>query len=332
MTYILHLGHGPTDISGISGLLSTVAGGFDPTLDINAIRFSGTRPFQSQFSLSHAAPVGDLWLGFRYVPPNGDANVIADAAANFLEFYDGQDIRIAQIRPLTTTSRYHAFAHGDTSVQGNSSYVAANGQPQWVDVRLAVASAITIDLYIDGVLQSTASAPNTAAKSKPQRVVFANSNLHSGFITRIWYYAHIAVLDGVSTIGRRFVRRSPASLATFNQMTGAIDALKDEDVSTRIASSLAGQRVSFTLTGPTGPTANTAIAAVHLKQLTQGGTSGPTNAAGFLRIGAANFDAPAQPAPVLAPKPIYSTWAQNPSTAALWTSASLPTEVGILSA
>jgi len=39
MTYILHLGHQPTDISGISGLLSTVAGGFDDTLDVNGLRF-----------------------------------------------------------------------------------------------------------------------------------------------------------------------------------------------------------------------------------------------------------------------------------------------------
>lgn len=77
------------------------------------------------------------------------------------------------------------------------------------------------------------------------------------------------------------------------------------DRSTRIAASAAGQRLSFTLTGPNGPVANTAIAAVHLKQLTQGGTAGPTNTVGFLRIGSANFDAPAQAVPALAPKPIY---------------------------
>jgi len=30
MSHILHLGHQPTDLSGIAGLISTAAGGFDP--------------------------------------------------------------------------------------------------------------------------------------------------------------------------------------------------------------------------------------------------------------------------------------------------------------
>jgi hypothetical protein len=78
MTHILHLGHQATDIAGISGLISTAAGGFDDTLDVNAIRFSGTRSLVSPFSASFRAPAGDLWLGFRYVAPSADAASIAD--------------------------------------------------------------------------------------------------------------------------------------------------------------------------------------------------------------------------------------------------------------
>ena len=69
------------------------------------------------------------------------------------------------------------------------------------------------------------------------QVVFANSGLHGTSSSRTWYYAHIAVLDGVSTIGRRFARRSPNAIASFNQMVGSIDALKDSDIATRVASS-----------------------------------------------------------------------------------------------
>ncbi len=337
MSYILHLGHQPTDISGVAGLLSTVALGFDPNLDVNGIRISTERTAATPFAINIAPPTGDLWLGFRYVTPNLDAQSITESTASFLEFYDTAQNRIAQIQPVAATDRYHAVARGDTAVQGNSSYVAGAAQIQWVDVRVAVGAQITVDFYVDGFLHSTATAANTAGtnggvKGKPVQIVFANIGLHGTIVTRTWYYAHIAVLDGVSTIGRRFVRRTPASIATFNQMAGAIEALRDEDPSTRVAVSVAGQRLSFTLGGPTGPAANTAIAAVHVKQLTQGGTMGPTNTAGFLRIGSANFDAAAQGAPPLAPRPIYSTWAQNPSTNALWTSATLPTEVGILSA
>jgi hypothetical protein len=332
MTYVLHLGHQPTDISGISNLLSTVAAGFDATLDINAIRFNGSRPFQVPFSIGHPAPAGDLWLGFRYVPPNADAHMIPDALSNFLEFFDAQTNLVAQIRPLQTTNRYHAIAHGDTSVQATSSYIAANGQPQWVDVRVAVGAEITIEFFVDGVLHSAATAANTGAKGKPVRVVFANANLHNSFSSRTWYYAHFAILDGISTIGRRFVRRSPNAIASFNQMVGSIDALKDSDIATRVASTAPAQRMSFSLTGPTGPASVSAIAGVHLKQIAQAGTDGPDATTGFLRIGGVNHDASPVTVPVLAPQPVYSSWALNPADASPWSDLTLPTEVGILSA
>jgi hypothetical protein len=212
-----------------------------------------------------------------------------------LEFYDANNVILAQIKPITSTNRYHAIAIGDTSVQGSSSYIAPNGQPQWIDVRLSVGTEITVELYVEGVLQTAATAANTGGKSKPPHVLFANTALHGSASTRTWYYAHIAVLDGVSTIGRRFVRRSPNAIASFNQMVGSIDALKDSDIATRVASTAAAQRMSFSLTGPTGP-------------------------------------APPLTVPVLAPKAIYSSWAVNPADSSAWASLTLPGEVGIVSA
>jgi hypothetical protein len=332
MSYILHLGHQPNDIAGISGLLSTAAGGFDPTLDINAIRHTGSSTYSAPFSLSVAEPAGDLWLGFRYMPPNGDANSINRTEASFLEVYSATNVLLAQIKPITTTNRYHAIAAGDTSVQGSSSYTAPNGQPQWIDVRVAVGAAITIELYVEGVLQTVATAANTSGKGKPRHVVFANTALHGSTSSRTWSYAHIAALDGVSTIGRRFVRRSPNAIASFNQMVGSIDALRDGDIATRVASTAAGQRMSFSLTGPTGPASVSAIAGVHLKQIAQGGTDGPDAIAGFLRIGGVNHDATPETVPDLAPKPVYSSWAVNPVDASPWDASTLPTEVGIVSA
>lgn len=332
MSYILHLGHQPTDIAGISGLLNTTAGGFDANLDVNAIRHSGSSTYSAPFSFSVPEPAGDLWLGFRYVPPNADANSIARSESSFLEFYSATNVLLAQIKPITTTNRYHAIAAGDTSVQGSSSYTAPNGQPQWIDVRVAVGAQITIEFYVEGVLQSTATAANANAKGKPRHVVFANTALHGTSSIRTWYYAHIAVLDGVSTIGRRFVRRSPNAIASFNQMVGSIDALRDGDIATRVASTAAGQRMSFSLTGPTGPASVSAIAGVHLKQIAQAGTIGPDATAGFLRIGGVNHDATPETVPDLAPKPVYSSWAVSPVDASPWSDLTLPNEVGILSA
>lgn len=332
MSYILHLGHQPTDIAGISGLLSTAAGGFDPNLDVNAVRHVGFNTYSAPFSFSVSEPVGDLWLGFRYVPPNADANSINRSESSFLEFYSATNVLLAQIKPITSTNRYHAIAAGDTSVQGSSSYTAPNGQPQWIDVRVAVGAQITIEFYVEGVLQSTATAANANGKGKPRHVVFANTALHGISTNRTWYYAHIAALDGVSTIGRRFVRRSPNAIASFNQMVGSIDALRDGDIATRVASTAAGQRMSFSLTGPTGPASVSAIAGVHLKQIAQAGTVGPNATAGFLRIGGVNYDAPAMTVPVVAPQQVYSSWAVNPVDASPWSDLTLPNEVGILSA
>lgn len=122
------------------------------------------------------------------------------------------------------------------------------------------------------------------------------------------------------------------AVGSFNEMAGSIEALKDAYIATRVSSDTAGQRLSFSLTGPTGPAAVSAIAGVHLKQIAQAGTTGPQATAGFLRIDGVNHDAPPVAVPVLAPKPVYSSWALNPVDDSAWTSVTLPEEVGILSA
>jgi hypothetical protein len=332
MSHILHLGHQPTDLSGIAGLISTTPGGFDPTLDVNGVRLIGARFSVMPFAVSFAPPAGDLWLGFRYVPPNSDAADINEIAASFLDIYDANLVRIAQVQPLSTTERYHAVARGDTTVQGSSSFTASGGQPVWIDIRVAVGASITVAFYVDGVLQSSATAANSLGRGKPVQVVFANAGLHGSSSNRTWYYAHIAALDGVSTIGRRFVRHTPNAIASFNQMTGSIDALRDGNIATRVASTAVGQRMSFSLTGPTGPAAGSAIAGVHLKQVAQAGTDGPDATAGFLRIGGVTHDAPPVSVPTLAPTPVYASWALNPADASPWSNLTLPTEVGIVSA
>ncbi len=331
-SHILHLGHQPGDVSGVVGLISAVAGAFDPALDVNGVRFQGTSLVAAPFSAGHRAPQGDLWLGFRYVPPNSDSQNVTEATASFLEFHDATGAMLARVRPLASDKRYHAEALGDTSVQGASGYVAPNGQPQWIDVRLSVGAEIAVAFFVDGVLHSAATAPNAGAKGKPALNVFANRGLHGSFSSRTWSYAHIAILDGVSTIGRRFARRTPDAVATYAEMVGGLDALKDDDVATRVASAAAGQRLSFTLAGPAGPAAGGAIAGVHLKAIAQGGSDGPQALAGFLRIGGVNHDAAAVAVPPLAPAPLYASWAVNPADGATWTDAELPTEVGILSA
>jgi len=330
MSYVLHLGHQETDLAGISGRISTDAAGFDPELDVNCVRISSNNWASVPFSAAWAAPTGDVWLGFHYRAPSYNAHVMG-ADGSFLEFYDASDALVAQVRTERDDEKYHAKAFGDTTVDGASSFIAATGQAYWVDVRIAVDTDITIEFYIDGILQSSAAAPNTGGKGRPVRCTWKNQYLFDHHGVHTWYYAHIAVLDGVSTIGRRFVRRTPDLVGTHNAMSGGIDALKDNDIATRVASDVVGQRLSFSLAGPTGPAAPSALAAVHVKQIAQAGTSGPTGAAGFLRIGATDYDATPGTPSADAPTPLYSTWETDPSSGSGWTTGALPAEVGIVS-
>ena len=331
MSYVLHLGHQETDLAGISGRISADAAGFDPELDVNCIKITSADTAPVPFSASWPPPTGDVWVGFRFRSAANSAHII-NVDGSFLEFHDGAGALVAQVRTERDDEKYHAMAHGDTSVDGASSFIAATAQAYWIDVRIAVGADITIDFYVDGILQSTATAPNSAGKGKPVNCTWRNHGLHDYYTNTTWYYAHIAVLDGVSTIGRRFVRRTPDLVGTHNAMSGGIDALKDSDIATRVASDVVGQRMSFSLAGPTGPAAPSAIAAVHVKQIAQAGTSGPTGAAGFLRIGATDYDATPGTPSADAPTPLYSTWETDPSTGSGWTSGALPAEVGIVSA
>jgi hypothetical protein len=111
MSHVLHLGHQPTDIAGITGRMSTDAAGFDPTLDVNAIRHIGFNSHAAPFSFGISEPAGDLWIGVRYVAPNGDANIINRADSNFLEVFDASNLLLAQTKPLTSTSRHRPWRH-----------------------------------------------------------------------------------------------------------------------------------------------------------------------------------------------------------------------------
>lgn len=333
MTHILHLGHQPSDLFGATGWLNAAdAAIFDAALDSNGLRYLVSRLGNAPFGFVCAEPAGDLWVQVRYRTPSGDAADINNIDACWLECHAADGQLLAAIRPQTDTNGYHAFAQGDTTVKSAGFWLAGDNTPCWIDLRLAVADEITIAFHVDGALMASATAPNTAGKGKPVRVTFANRALHGGFQNRVLGYAHIAALDGVSTIGRRFLRRVPAAPGAFTQMSGSLAALADGNIGTRVTSDAPGQRLSFTLGGPTGPAAVTGIAGVHLKQIAQGGTDGPDATAGFLRLGGVNHDAPPVSVPGLAPVPVYSSWATNPADGSPWDTASLPAEVGILSA
>ena len=165
MSHILHLGHQVTDLSGVTGLISIDAAGFDPTYDVNAVKITANNGSSVPFSATWAEPTGDVWIGFRFRAPSINAHIIAQDGI-FLEFYDAANRQVGQVRTERDDEKYRAMAVGDTSVDGSSSFVAATNQTYWIDVKIAVGANITIEFYVDGVLHSSATAANTGARCR----------------------------------------------------------------------------------------------------------------------------------------------------------------------
>ena len=331
MSYILHLGHQVTDLAGVTGLVSTDAAGFDPAYDVNCIRVSTRDTTAVPFSASWAQPAGDVWLGFRYRAPSVNAQSIG-TDGTFLEFYDDANRQVAHIRTERDDNRYRALAIGDTSVDGRLVLHRGHEPGLWVDVKISVGADITIAFYIDGALQSQRDGGEYERQGPPPSAASGRTTASSISTTRL---SATTPISPCSTASRpsagALPRRTPDLVGTYDAFSGGIDAIRDGDIATRAASDIAGQRLSFSLAGPTGPAGATSIAGVHVKKLAQLGTAGPTGIAGFLRMNGVDYDAtPGTPSADL-PSPVYSSWELNPTDSSPWTAAMLPAEAGIVS-
>ncbi|PQO22065.1 FscB [Rhodobacteraceae bacterium WD3A24] len=332
MTHVLHLGHQPADLAGVTSTnISTDAEGFDPDLDVNCLKFVGNEDTSQPFSFGFDAPAGDLWFQFRMRTPDDDRVGFEYNYDPIVSFHNGEELIGRLVGDDGSGDTIYVEAHGDSTVEGSSSYTLGTALTVWVDIRVSVGSDITIEFYADGVLQSSATAANTGGKGKPTHITFNNPSQTWYSINVTWYIAHLAVLDGVSTINRRFARQTPNTLGSYDQWSGDIASLGDGDILTRMTSDAAGQRQNVTLTGPTGPT-GAPISGVHLKAVAQAGTSGPGSLAGSLRIGTTDYDEASVSLNSDVPGKAIFSWDQNPDTSAAWTDADLPDEIGLLSA
>jgi len=324
MSYILHLGHQPTDIPGPP--ISTSSAGFESNLDTNCIildTFRGT----TSLTFSWQEGTSDTtWISFRgYHNSNGDP-----FNDNFLKFNNTIDGTIVNIN--VRSGNFNIIVNGDTTESFLTSYSLSRTFTAWFDIAITVTtSIITCEFYIDGVSQGSVTAANTVGlKNKPETLVLDVAGWAGGSLANEFFLAaHFAVLDGVSTVGRRFVRQTPDVAATHTDFSGSIDALADSNSATSMSSNTSGDRQSFTLTGPTVP--STAISSVIIKHSATAPANGsePTSSTGFLKIGGINYDS----TPVAFSDQIqqsYTVFTENPSNSSPWDNASLPDEFGIV--
>jgi len=327
---VLHLGHQATDLAGVSTSdITTATDAFDSDLDVNGVKVVVSNEMSHPFALNVDPPTGDLWLQFRFYNPAPNYPQFDVPDTPWITFYDASNEVVARLLGYEDKS-VKTSAYGDSQVIGSTTFTKEPSSTNWIDVRVSVGSDITIDLYAEGTLRSTASATNANGKGKPTRVLFNNVDLHGGSVSFDYYYAHIAVMDDVSTVGRRFARQTPQAAGTYTQWNGSVSSLSDGDILTRMDSDTANQRQSMTLTGPTGP-AGAPINGVHVKAVAQAGASGPSQLAGSLRMSSTAYDESNQVAPSTAPGQMIFSWATNPIDGTNWESADLPSEIGIVS-
>ena len=330
MSHVLKLGHQPADLPGVlPGNPTTSTDFFFSEYDVNGLRFVGDRDEAFPFFAQFPAPMGDLWIQFVFRAPN-ETTRPRNATRHLLVLYDASQTVIARIVADTSDDNWRAEVHGDTTETGNLLGLDELGT-YWFNIQLVVGANIELRVHFGDVLVSQAIAANSGGAGKPVRCDFPNTGLHSSHLNRNWGYAHFAFLDGVSTIGRRFIRRVPSVAGVHTDWAGSVDAIADGRVETRMTSDTPGQRQSATLAGPSVPS-GAAIAAVHLQAVAQGGTDGVQGLAGSLRIAGADHDAPAETIGIETPETVTYTWPQNPATSADWTDADLPDEIGLLSA
>lgn len=329
MSHILHLGHQPNDLAGIlPANISTDTDFFFSDFDVDGIRFFAQEDAAPAFSKSFTAPTGDLWMQFFFRSPSWTPEPQA-SDAHFLVFYDASDTVIARIAADRPNDDWRPEVYGDTTGSGALLGIATE-TGYWIDIQLVVGANIEMRVYFSGLLVAEASAANSGGVGKPVRFAFPNKGLHSSSNKRHWGYAHFAVLDDVSTIGRRFIRRTPFVAGFHTAWAGGVDALADGRTDTRMASDTVGQRQSMTTQGPVVPSGST-VASVHLRAVAQGGTDGVDQLAGSVRIGSTDYDAPLQTLDIFSLGDAIYTWDNNPDTSSPWTGSDLPDEIGMIS-
>lgn len=328
---ILHLGHQPADIGIDPAQMSTTSGYFDAALDVNAAFRTGINTSEITMSLPLTGTSANFWLGFRigFSAFNATNNFTRD----WLMFYDAQGRAIAKVMHVGLAGESLRLRPSvwDGSAWVDGSFVDTGGAiARWLDFNVVIGANVTLTCYLNGGSAWSATATNGASFTAVGQVLgkFFSQTQGSGSVTV--YLAHIAAMDGVSTINRRFVRMRPNAAGYVNNWAGTAAAVGDGLLNTSMTSSATAQRTAFTVASPTIP-AHTAIAGLHFGIVGEGVT-GRTRIKPFTRHSGTNHDAAsAAEFPPGGLRREYVTIAQNPATSAAWTQATLPNEYGLLS-
>lgn len=333
MPAILHLGTQPVDVGLDSSFRTTGAGWFDPTLDNSGCFLAATsETAHLHWGVAHA-PAADPWVSYRFRRIHTASATSPVTGLDMTAFYaaDGSKVGgIALYRPASGDGiRLRAFVLGDSGRVYSTETPDLGLQPTgWVDVNYKVDGLTAkVEFYFAGAL--LASATTTRASAPPSAVGVAgrfpglfrpSGACENGF-------AHLAITDGISTVGRRFARLRPDAAGYANEWGGDVTALGDGSGATGISASGAGLNAAFTVAGPT---ITGGVAAVHVV------VNGEASAAlgqvtPFYREGGVNYYGSTLTMPSGKIGARVETFSLNPATGLAWVAGDFANEFGLRS-
>jgi len=136
------------------------------------------------------------------------------------------NLMVAQIKPSNATTAYHAIAHGDAARSKRASQLhGPAASHNWIASAVGCSGPrSTIDFYVDGVLHSAATAPIPQPRQNRPHSLCQHQTCMGSRRHGPAYYAHIAALDGVSTIGRVRAPQAQTRWQALMRWVGSLDA------------------------------------------------------------------------------------------------------------
>lgn len=214
---------------------------------------------------------------------------------------------------------------GDTTVSGSfTGGNAANGKNSTLHFDYSVANQITVKHYRNGTLQDTVVAANTGGKDKPAR--FDNQGIDSGGDN---YISELSVADSDNR-GVRLAMLQPDADGAFGDWTGGFAEVSDDTKVSFVASNVANDESSWTMSNYGGPATPAAIQGVVGGIVAKRGSTGYTKVRQFVRIGGTKYAAGVTHDLTETAKSYHYLWAVNPATGVAWTTGELDAlELGV---
>jgi len=314
------------------GLIETYSGAAearDGTVNDEELRIlhvSNTSVTVGVLTLPIAPSTQTTWLHFRAkFPTESDSGAADGAFLRFRELPYGGTQSLGGIDVNNGNLRTYAATGSDYGAE----FSLVPGTVYEFDIQITAPALIgedyIINMYVDGVLESTSSATTGVGGIEPLGViefdVFDFMGVSGSGDARYGYYSDFIIDDTTSTIGKFLVAPALASNGSNTDFSGGYLNLAELDSGT-----ITGDATDVFTWNPedyTGPNTGETCTAVVIQSTGITGASGPTGYTPTVRSGGTNYFGTADSVGAASQFKAQEVFSVDPNTAAAWTIANL---------